>query len=300
MKHYLHQNARFIQWRHIPKKMKKLYTAITISFVVFSTYCCTKKAKQIEGPTEEKRTSIEMVTDLGTIVLELYNETPKHRDNFIKLAKGGVLDSVLFHRVIENFMIQGGDPESKNAQPGDTLGNGGLDYTVDAEFIPSLFHKKGALGAARDGNLARASSSTQFYIVQGKVFNDSLLQVAEGRINGWLRENAYKNDATNQSIVTEMLNAEEQEDWDLYTHINDSIKSLAKSYEDFKSYEIPEAHREVYQTLGGTPHLDQNYTVFGEVVKGLEIVDSIAAVETGAMDRPVIDVRIIKVSVLSE
>ncbi|WP_422361908.1 peptidylprolyl isomerase [Reichenbachiella sp.] len=278
--------------------MKNLNKAIAFTLVV--TFCinCTQTAKKTEEQAEEKRTSIQMITDSGEIIIELYNETPKHRDNFIKLANDGVLDSVLFHRVIENFMIQGGDPDSKNAQPGDTLGNGGLDYTIDAEFMPSLFHKKGALGAARDGNLARASSSTQFYIVQGKVFNDSLLEVAEGRINGWLRENAYKNDSSNNAIVTELLQAEKVEDWELYAQINDSIKALAKDYVSFESYTIPEVHRQVYQSIGGTPHLDQNYTVFGEVVKGLEIVDSIAAVQTGAMDRPMDDVRILSVRVL--
>ena len=278
--------------------MKNLNKAIVIYFVVFGTFSCTQKAKQAEELAEERRTSIEMVTDKGIIVLELYNETPKHRDNFMKLAKEGVLDSVLFHRVIENFMIQGGDPDSKNAQPGDTLGNGGLDYTVDAEFIPSLFHKKGALGAARDGNLARASSSTQFYIVQGKVFNDSLLEVAEGRINGWLKQNAFKNDTSNKDIVSELLKAEKAEDWSRHTQLNNSINELMEDYQNFEKYTIPEEHRVVYKTLGGTPHLDQNYTVFGEVVKGLEIVDSIAAVQTGAMDRPMDDVRILSVRVL--
>lgn len=271
---------------------------ILILIASISVWSCTKKAESTETVEAEKRTTIEMVTDYGTIVIELYNETPKHRDNFIKLTNDGVLDSVLFHRVIENFMIQGGDPDSKNALPGDTLGNGGLDYRVDAEFVPSLFHKKGALGAARDGNLARASSSTQFYIVQGKVFNDSLLEVAEGRINGWLRETAYKNDSMNESVIAELLQAEEAENWTLYSQINDSIKTMAKDYEKAAAYAIPDSQRVVYKTLGGTPHLDQNYTVFGEVVDGLEIVDAIAAVRTGAFDRPEADVRIKTVRVV--
>lgn len=280
--------------------MKKLNKLLALCFIIASLFGCTQNTKTTEEPSEEKRTSIEMVTDLGTIVLELYNETPKHRDNFIKLANDGVLDSVLFHRVIKNFMIQGGDPDSKYAQPDDTLGNGGLDYRVDAEFNTALFHKKGALGAARDGNLARASSSTQFYIVQGKVFNDSLLEVAEGRINGWLKQNAFKNDSSNQDIVSELLKAEEAEDWTRYAQLNNSISELMEDYQNYEKYTIPEEHREVYKTLGGTPHLDQNYTVFGEVVQGLEVVDAIAAVQTGAMDRPVNDVRILKVSVLNK
>ncbi|SMD37036.1 peptidyl-prolyl cis-trans isomerase B (cyclophilin B) [Reichenbachiella faecimaris] len=272
---------------------------IIILLAVATFFSCTKKPESMES-VAESRATIEMVTDYGVIVLELYNETPKHRDNFVKLAKDGVFDSVLFHRVIENFMIQGGDPDSKNAEPGDTLGNGGLGYRVDAEFNPTLFHKKGALGAARDGNLARASSSTQFYIVQGKVFNDSLLEVAEGRINGWLKENAFKKDSANQPIVDELVRAEEEENWELYTQINDSIKTLAEDYQGSETYSIPEAQREVYKSVGGTPHLDQNYTVFGEVIKGLAVVDSIAAVQTGAFDRPVKDVRILTVRVIDK
>ena len=262
------------------------------------TFGCVNNSQKNDEPVTEKRTSVELLTEYGTIVLELYNQTPKHRDNFIKIVKEGVIDSVLFHRVIQNFMIQAGDPDSKNALPGDTLGNGGLEYRVDAEFNNSLYHKKGALGAARDGNLARASSSTQFYIVQGKVFNDSLLEVAEGRINGWLRENAFKNDPENEEIVQALLKAENSENWNLYSSISDSIKLLAKEYDSFQKYTIPQEQREVYKTIGGTPHLDQNYTVFGEVVEGLAIVDSIAAVSTGVFDRPEKDVRILSVKVI--
>lgn len=239
-----------------------------------------------------------MVTDTGIIIIELYNETPKHRDNFVKLAKEGAFDSLLFHRVIENFMIQGGDPDSRNAQSGDTLGNGGLDYKVDAEFHPDLFHKKGVLAAARDGNLERASSSMQFYIVQGKIYNDSLLTQAEGRINGWLAEHYFKQDSANRPLLDSLQKAQDNENQERYSFFNDSIRSLAKKYENFDRYTIPEAHRKVYKAIGGTPHLDQNYTVYGEVIKGIEVVDSIAAVQTGTFDRPLTDVRILSVRVL--
>jgi len=265
-------------------------------FCIYSILLWSCNEKQ--NKADEKRVAIEMRTDKGTIILELYNETPKHRDNFIKLANEGILDSVLFHRVIENFMIQGGDIDSKNALPGDTLGNGELDYRVDAEFNPALFHKKGALGAARDGNLERASSSTQFYIVQGKVFNDSLLTLAENRINGWLADHFCRKDPANKLLVDSLQNAEKKEDMDTYNLYNDSLTSIAKTYTNFEKYSIPEAQREVYKTLGGTPHLDQNYTVFGEVIQGLDVVDSIAAVKTGPFDRPVKDVRIYSVKVL--
>lgn len=279
------------------KNITTLLKTILPLFVLAMLWSCGKKVASSE-PAAEKRKAIEMVTDYGTMIIELYNETPLHRDNFIKLANEGAFDSVLFHRVIENFMIQGGDPDSKKAQPGDTLGNGGLDYRVEAEFVPTLFHKKGALGAARDGNLQRASSSMQFYIVQGKVHNDSLLEVAEGRINGWLGTHYFKNDSANIALTDALSQAEEDEDWDLHTQLNDSIQALAKEYVNFEKYAIPESQKVVYKSIGGTPHLDQNYTVFGEVVKGLEFVDSIASVQTGIYDRPVTDIRIRTLSVI--
>lgn len=186
-----------------------------------------------------KHQYVKISTEKGAVVIRLYNETPLHRDNFIKLAKSGFYNGTLFHRVIKGFMIQGGDPKSKNAHPDSLLGNGGLKYTVPAEFRDSLFHKKGVLAAARDNNPEKASSSSQFYIVQGKVFTDSLLNVTEER----------------------------------------RLK-----------FKLPEWQREIYKTLGGAPHLDRNYTVYGEVVKGLEMVDAIADEPTGKADRPTKDV----------
>jgi len=183
---------------------------------------------------------VRIKTDKGESIVRLYNETPKHRDNFIKLTKEGFFNKTLFHRVIKGFMIQGGDPDSKNAKPGQMLGGGSLSYTIPAEFDPDLFHKKGALAAARDNNPQKASNASQFYIVQGKTYTDEELDnIEKYRLNG---------------------------------------------------YKIPEAERKVYKTVGGTPFLDQNYTVFGEVVRGMEMVDSIAAVSTDGNDRPIADV----------
>ena len=272
--------------------MKSL-TYLSIGLLLVA--CTTNKQ---ESSSESSLTQVKMVTTKGEIVLQLYNETPQHRDNFIKIVKDGVLDSVLFHRVIENFMIQGGDIDSKTAQPGDTLGNGDLPYTVPAEFSPNLFHKKGVLAAARGGHPDRVSSSTQFYIVQGKVFNDSLLTRAETRINGWLAEYYIKHDSAYAEQLDSLIETLEAEDWETFSKINGRMNELAKDYKDFEAYRIPDAHREVYKTIGGTPHLDQNYTVFGEVVSGLAVVDSIAAVETNALDRPVEDVRILSVTIL--
>ena len=244
----------------------------------------------------EERARISMVTDKGTMLIELYNETPKHRDNFLKLVNEGAFDSLLFHRVIENFMIQAGDPDSKYAKPGDVLGDGDKDYMVDAEFVPSLFHKKGVLAAARDGNIEKASSAMQFYLVQGKVYNDSTLAKAEERINGWMAENEAKKDPANKELVKLLDQAMKDMNRELYMFYSDSLKKLVRG--DLEKYTIPNDQAEVYKTIGGTPQLDQNYTVFGEVVEGLDIIDIIAAVPTEKHDRPIGDVRIISVRVL--
>lgn len=185
---------------------------------------------------------VKIETDSGTMVARLYNQTPLHRDNFVKLVKDGFYNGLLFHRVIPKFMIQGGDPNSKNAPEGALLGEGGLPYTIAAEFDTALYHKKGALAMAREGdnvNPQKASSSTQFYIVEGKTFTDS-----------------------------EMDQMEEQ----------------------FK-IKIPENHREVYRTQGGTPFLDQNYTVFGEVTEGLDVIEKIANAKRNNRDRPLQDIK---------
>lgn len=274
-----------------------------ISIFILSISClilfCNQNQKQQELQVHTL-TKVKLVTTMGDIELKLYNETPLHRDNFIKIVKDGVLDSLLFHRVIKRFMIQAGDINSKFAKPGDTLGNGDLNYSVDAEIRPELFHKKGVLAAARSDTPERVSSSTQFYIVQGKVLNDSLLNIAENRINGWLAEYYIKHDSIYKSQLDSMNVAMKTDDWETFSRINSKFRELAKTYTNFETYKIPEAHREVYKTIGGTPHLDQNYTVFGEVISGLEVVDAIATVETNALDRPLKDVRILSATILEE
>jgi len=247
---------------------------------------------------QEKRVQLEMVTDKGTLAIELYNETPLHRDNFVKLVKEGFFDGILFHRVIKDFMAQAGDPESKGASKHKTLGEGEVPYKIDAEFSPSLFHKKGALGAARDGNPERASSGSQFYIVQGKVQNDSLLTVAEGRINNWLASYYATKDKANEALVTALQRASKNKDRELATKLGDSLTQMGKLNPKYTPYTIPAAHRAWYKTKGGTPHLDQNYTVFGEVVSGLSVIDSITRVPTSTSDRPVKDLRIISVKIV--
>ena len=200
----------------------------------------------------QKKVVVLMQTTMGDVRLELCDETPQHRDNFVKLVSEGYFDGVLFHRVIENFMIQGGDPDSRTAQPGQFLGDGGPDYTIPAEFrYPALFHKRGALAAAREGdavNPEMASSGSQFYIVWGKVFTDEELDKMQERIHNRVQ---FEGEV-----------------------------------------------REAYKTLGGTPHLDGAYTVFGYVTEGLEVVEAIQKVATDENDRPTEDVRIISATIL--
>lgn len=225
--------------------MKHLFLAIIASFALLS---CAGSSKV------QKEPQVVISTNKGDIVVKLYNQTPIHRDNFLKLAETGALDSTLFHRVIKDFMIQGGDPDSRGAAPGVMLGEGEVGEPLPAEFrYPELFHKRGVIAAAREGdsvNPERKSSSSQFYIVWGKVFEtDSLLDAR---------------------------------------------------YEQTKrmgTAPIADEVRETYRTLGGTPHLDGIYTVFGEVVTGLEVVDAIQNVVTDENDRPIEDVVVTSIKV---
>lgn len=197
----------------------------------------------------DKPVRVEMTTSLGKMVFVLYNDTPLHRDNFLKLVKSHTYDSLLFHRVIKNFMIQAGDPNSRKAKPNQMLGDGTLGYTIPAEFRSNHIHKKGALCAARQGdnvNPRKESSASQFYVVQGQVWDERSLNMMEQRFGR----------------------------------------------------KFSEEQRKIYTTIGGTPHLDGDYTVFGELVEGMDVVDKIASVETGMADRPVKDVRILKVKVI--
>lgn len=258
-------------------------TLVAISCLFFLSY----------SSKSDDRTLVEMNTNYGTMVLELYNETPLHRDNFIKLVNDRAYDSLLFHRVIESFMIQGGDPDSRHAKSGVLLGEGDLEYSVNAEFRPDLFHKKGALSTAREETLGRVSSAMQFFIVQGKVYTDSLLDVAESRINKMLARHYVLNLPANEKLWTALKKAEVDDA--KYKVLNDSVNVMVESFTDFDTYSIPQAHREIYKTIGGTPHLDQNYTIFGQVIEGLDVVDSIAKVKKDKWDRPISDAIILSV-----
>lgn len=236
-------------------------------------------------------------TKYGDMEVLLYDNTILHKQNFEKLVTENFFDSLLFHRVIKNFMIQGGDPVSKNAKPGIMLGNGGPGYTIPAEFDTAFIHKKGALSAAREGdnvNPEKRSSGSQFYIVQGQTFDDNQLLKMEQRIstqakNAFIR--TFINLPENIRIKHKLDSLQKQRDKNginkLVADIELSQKVKIDSVSNFKY----SAHqREIYKTIGGTPHLDGAYTVFGEVIKGLNIIDSIANVKTGKGDRPVEDV----------
>jgi cyclophilin family peptidyl-prolyl cis-trans isomerase len=223
----------------------------SLLFLIFSNSALAQTQGKLKK--RDRKRDIEMVTTDGTIILRLSDSTPLHRDNFLRLVKSHFYDSLLFHRVIPFFVIQGGDPKSKWASPGQALGDSSPPYTIPAEFRVTLFHKRGVLAAAResdDTNPAKASSASQFYIVQGKKYADSLLDSVE-------------------------------------------IKKLKRK--------IPEYQREVYKTLGGSPFLDLNYTIYGEVVSGMETVDKIAAEPTSKgedLNRPLNDVRILSVRLI--
>lgn len=244
---------------------------------------------------EEKKVVIE--TTLGKIKLKLYNETPLHRDNFIKLVDQHFYDGLLFHRVIQSFMIQGGDPDSKNSKSGIPLGNGEVGYTIPAEFHPNLFHKKGVLAAARqsdDINPNKESSGCQFYIVQGRSFTDSLLNLQEKRINDGIKKllcdktiNQEENKALKEKLIYFQKTAQIDSMKVLFEKVLSGIEHL-------NLYKFSEEQRKTYTTIGGAPHLDGSYTVYGEVIEGMEVVDKIASVSVDGMARPIDDVKIIK------
>jgi peptidyl-prolyl cis-trans isomerase B (cyclophilin B) len=274
--------------------MNLLFKNLLLLLFILSVFGCEKKVDR-ENPITIERQQIEMVTNYGTMILELYDETPLHRDNFVNLAKNNAYDSLLFHRVIKGFMIQAGDPDSRKAQPSDTLGDGDAPYLVKAEFNDSLFHKKGVLAAARDNNPERASSAMQFYIVHGKVFNDSSLLIVEKFIDTRLAITYFKKDFDKNVLLDSIKNSRDME----YLKIlKDSILLLAKNEPNFKGYVFPEYQRKIYKTIGGTPHLDQNYTVFGELLEGFDVLDSIASIETGERNRPLEDARILDIKVI--
>lgn len=281
---------------YLSKRLKSFKVLLLLS-TVFVLGCDSEIEEGVMKSDLDK--DIEMVTNYGTIIMRLSDETPKHRNNFIKLVNQKFYDSLLFHRVIENFIIQTGDPESKNPNSDKVIGASDLPYRVPKEINSNLFHKRGALNAAREGdetNLEQASSSTQFTIVQGRVYNDSTLDYQLSRLNKWLAYNKVVNKPEHKSKLDDMNDLFKNWDStkiDSYNTIKKELDSFTEiELETMSKYEYPDEHREVYKTLGGAAHLDRNYTVFGEVVKGMDVVDSIAAVEKDG-SKPIKDIRII-------
>lgn len=235
-------------------------------------------------------TRVKIQTMLGDITVRLYDETPIHRDNFLKLAKEGYYDGTLFHRVIKGFMIQGGDPDSKDAPAGKMLGVGGPDYTLQAEIKDNLFHKRGALAAARQGdevNPERRSSGSQFYIVWGQVYNEGQLRQFSKQLRMQKVQDVFN--ALAAEHKAEIMQMRRDRNRAALQELQDKLVAEAESKVGKEG--LTEEQVQLYSTLGGTPHLDGQYTVFGEVEEGLDIVEMIQGSATGRADRPLDDIE---------
>jgi len=270
--------------------MNRLFNKIILFSILLFLISCNAP-----GGSNENTTFL-MQTTLGNIKIKLYDGTPIHRDNFIKLINSGVYEGISFHRVIKDFMIQAGDPETRPANAS-ALPDSIKEYSIPAEFNTQYFHKKGALAAAREGNDVNPemrSSGTQFYIVQGVKYTDDELKAAEQRLNNNIKQALFNRliRETADSLKSAGKTATEGEVQEIA-----SVK-MFEFLTTNKDYKIPEDQRSVYKTIGGTPRLDATYTVFGEVLEGLDVVDKIAAVQTDAADKPVTEVRIIKIKIV--
>ncbi|UTW65096.1 peptidylprolyl isomerase [bacterium SCSIO 12643] len=265
------------------------YTTLSVVAILAVGLISFKMKKKLP-----KEPIVKITTKFGDMKLKLYNETPLHRDNFIKLTKEKYFEDLLFHRVINQFMIQGGDPNSKGAPEGKMLGEGGPGYTIPAEFVPGIYHKKGALAAAREGDEAnpeKKSSGSQFYIVQGRVFDSLQLATFEERRMNRYRSVEFKNclsEPENKELLDKYMQAMKTGDRLTSADILNKTKPMVD--ERMKKYEFTEKQWEIYTTIGGTPHLDNSYTVFGELIEGFDVLDSIAQVKTDRNNRPLEDV----------
>lgn len=263
--------------------MKKILVFLFGAFLIFS------------GCAQNKDYLVTIKTPYGDMVAILYDETPQHKANFVKLAKEHYFDSLLFHRVIQSFMIQGGDPDSKTAKPGQRLGTGGPAYTIPAEFNSKFYHEKGALSAARMGdaqNPTKASSGSQFYVVQGKQWSEADLKFDQGKFN--LAMQKYFENPANKGAYDSLFNIYRSGDIQLYEEFLKKLKPRVEKETGMQTdKEVSAEVVKIYSTIGGAPHLDGQYTVFGKVIKGLEVIDKIAAQPVDEADRPVEDIRMV-------
>jgi peptidylprolyl isomerase len=271
-------------------KMKKMTTKFYFPILIFLilAFTCGNKP-QTEGNSEKM---VLIKTKYGIMKVKLYNETPLHRDNFLKLTRNGFYNDLLFHRVIKDFMIQGGDPESKGASKQKQLGGGDVGYLVPSEMKSNLFHKKGALAAARTGdeiNPEKKSSGCQFYIVQGRVYNEPTMnKLEEKQKTQAIQAEVNKISKSRQKEIQRLMKEQKKDSVEI---IKSEIIKQAEQQTDPDKYILSSEKRKAYTTIGGTPHLDGGYTVFGEVIEGLNIIDSIANVKTASGDRPLEDLK---------
>lgn len=252
------------------------------------------------APADTASARVRVNTDLGSFTVLLYGDTPKHRDNFLRLAREHYYDGTLFHRVIKDFMVQAGDPDSRNAAPGVQLGGGGPEYKIDAEIVfPAHFHKRGALAAARQGdqvNPEKKSSGSQFYIVTGKTMTAGEMEMLEQQMQNSVAQSAFNDMAMQQR--DHIIALQRAGDRAGLQALQDTLVSRAMRYAQEHPRSITDEMRNAYTTVGGAPHLDGDYTVFGEITEGMDVIDRIEAAETDRADRPRTDIRIISMEVL--
>ena len=271
--------------------MKRLALILLFGVLLANISCGTSES------TSESKVQIE--TDFGIIKIKLYNETPLHRDNFLKLTRDGFYSDLLFHRVIQGFMIQGGDPDSKHAEPGKQLGGGDLGYTIPAEISPKFFHRKGILAAARQGdklNPEKRSSASQFYILQGKVFRSGELDTLQIKMQESRKLNMLQEKMKAIEPELNKLGAEGKQD-EMMTRFEAIKSEVSDEAAKLAPIVFTDEQRKAYTTVGGYPSLDNNYTIFGEVIEGLDVVDKIAEQETDPNNRPLKDIKF-KISVI--
>ncbi len=281
--------------------MHNLTRIIVLLLSLTSVACLSASAQNTKLSNKlEQNTKVLLETSMGNITVALYNETPLHRDNFVKLVNEGYYDGVLFHRVIKDFMIQTGDPNSKTADSTAMLGEGDPGYTIPAEIkFPECYHKRGALAAARTSdqvNPGRRSSGSQFYIVTGRVYSHQDIGMTEMKLASAMKQNIFTRLVDLKKDLVQALIA--KNDTAAVEDLQNDIVAQTEAEYSMKPARYTDEMKKIYTTVGGTPFLDARYTVFGEVLEGMDVVDRIQQVATGNADRPIEDVKIVKATIV--